>query len=93
MAHFTLSTDPANGPVVHAFVAVSPPRHDALVAAGQPVPTGVAVRALVDTGASCTCLDPSVISTLRLTPTGSVSVHTPSTGAAPHVTEQFDVSV
>lgn len=30
---------------------------------------------------------------LNLTPTGSVPVHTPSTGGAPHVAEQYDVSL
>lgn len=63
------------------------------MAAGQPVPRPVRIRALVDTGASCTCIDPSVLAELKLTPTGSVSVNTPSTGATPHTADQFDVAL
>ena len=51
------------------------------------------IRALVDTGASCTCVDPSVLANLNLTPTGSVSVNTPSTGATPHLANQYDIAL
>lgn len=93
MAHFTLTVDPANGPVITAYVTVTPPRQDVEGASEQPVPNGVAVRAVVDTGASCSCVDPTVIAALRLTPTSVISVFTPSTGAEPHFTPQYDVSV
>jgi hypothetical protein len=33
-----------------------------------------------------------VLSYLRLAPTGSVEIHTASTGAAPHTAEEYDVS-
>jgi hypothetical protein len=90
--HFTLPIDAAAGPLVTAFVGVSQARGQALVDAGQVVPAAIPVRALVDTGASCTCVDPTVLNGLGLTPTGSVPVHTPSTGAAPHMADQYDVS-
>jgi hypothetical protein len=93
MAQFTLQLDPANGPVLTVVVGVSVPRADALVAAGQPIPPGVTIRALIDTGASGTCVDPSALEKLSLTPTGPVSVHTPSTGGAGHIVEQYDVSL
>ncbi|HEX6747062.1 MAG TPA: aspartyl protease family protein [Longimicrobium sp.] len=93
MAQFTLQLDPANGPVLTAVVGVSIARGDALMAAGQPIPEGISIRALIDTGASCTCVDPAVLDRLNLAPTGFVSVHTPSTGGAPHQAEQYDVSL
>jgi hypothetical protein len=68
--HFTLSLGP-NGPVLNAIVAVSQERNAALVAAGQPAPKPQPIRALVDTGASATCVDPSVLAALSLTPTGT----------------------
>ena len=79
--------------MLNAIVTVSEARRAALVAANQPVPTPSSIRALVDTGASCTCIDPSVLSSLQLTPTGSVTVLTPSTGQTPHLTDQFDVGL
>jgi predicted aspartyl protease len=51
------------------------------------------MNALIDTGASCTCVDPAIIQALRLSPTGSTMVLTASTGAQAHVTEQYDVSI
>ncbi|HEX9670850.1 MAG TPA: hypothetical protein VGC93_15365 [Thermoanaerobaculia bacterium] len=93
MPHFTLSIGP-HGPLLGALIGVSKPRADALTAAGQPIPQAVPITGLIDTGASCTCIDPSVLLTsLSLTPTGSVLVNTPSTGATPHDTEQFDVAL
>lgn len=65
----------------------------ALQAAGQAVPQPIRIRALLDTGASCTCVDPSVLAALNLTPTGSATMITPSTGATPHQTDQFDVGL
>jgi predicted aspartyl protease len=93
VAQFTLQLDPANGPVLTVVIGVSVARADALVAAGESIPTGIRARALIDTGASCTCVDPSILGSLRLTPTGTVSVHTPSTGGAAHLAEQYDVSL
>lgn len=92
MPHFTLQISP-EGPILTAIVTVSQPKLAALQAAQQPVPTPVTIRALVDTGASCTCIDPSVLQSLQLTPTGSASVHTPSTGAVPAAADQYDVGL
>ena len=92
MAHFTLSIG-STGPILNAFVGVSEQRRQALQDAGLPVPPPVNVRALVDTGASCTCVDPSVLIALSLTPTGSVLIHTPSSGATPVIMEQYDASL
>jgi len=61
--------------------------------AGIAIPPPVIVRCLIDTGASGTCVDTSVIAKLGLLPSGTVNVHTPSTGATPCVKNQFDVGI
>jgi hypothetical protein len=48
----------------------------ALLSAGQPIPTPVGVRALLDTGTDVTCVAPRVFNQLRLTSMGSVSTQT-----------------
>jgi hypothetical protein len=92
MAHFTLSIGP-EGPMLNALVAVSAPRHAALTQAKQPVPPAVNIRALLDTGASGTCIDPSVMAQLGLTPTNVAMMLTPSTGTTPVPKNQFDVGL
>ena len=74
-------------------VGVSAPRFNALKAAGRTPPPWQSVLALVDTGASCTCIDPSVIEALDLQPTGTVPIHTPTTGGTPKVCNQYDVGL
>jgi hypothetical protein len=65
----------------------------ALQAANSPVPAPVPIRALVDTGASCSCVDPSVLTSLGLTPTGSARINTPSNGSEPVDLPQYDVAL
>ncbi len=76
-----------------AFVGVSEPRRNAITAAGRTVPAMQQIRALVDTGASGTCIDPSVLQALGLTPTGSTVVNTPTTGQQPQTVDTYDVSL
>src|SRR6266478_6074661 len=92
MPHFTLQIGP-QGPMLDALVGVSQARRTALAAVGQPVPNPIRLRALVDTGASGTSVDPSITSALNLTPTGRVQVVTPSTGSTPHEADQYDVAL
>lgn len=94
MPHFTLQLSPS-GPLVDAFVSVSQARAAALMAENPPqtVATPRQIRALIDTGASNTCVDPSVLTALGLTPTGTVSVVTPTTGATPVECKQYDVGL
>lgn len=80
-----------HGPLVTLVVAVSGPRQIALRRAGRPVPPPQSAQGLIDTGASCSCLDRSFIEALGLEPTGSVLIHTPSTGTQPVWAQQFDV--
>lgn len=60
--------------------------------AGQQVPNIIPIRGLLDTGASNTAVDPSVLTALGLTPTGTCLVNTPTTGATPQTTDLYDVS-
>jgi hypothetical protein len=90
MPHFTLMID-GPGPVVNAAVFLTQGRRDAVTASGGELPTIQVVRALVDTGASITSIDPQVFETLGLTPTGLLDMVTPSTGAGVHTTDTYDV--
>ena len=92
MPHFTLQILP-QGALVNALVGVSEARQAALVEAGQSVPDIVSIRALIDTGASGTCIDPSVLHPLNLTPKGKTPVQTPSTGGMAVEADQYDVSI
>lgn len=92
MPYFTLQVA-SGGPLVDAFIAVSAAKRAALNLASQAIPQHQVVRALVDTGASCTCVDPSVLTALNLTPTGSTLVNTPSTGSQPQTASTYDVSL
>lgn len=83
----------AGGPLLIAHIAVSLPRLQALTAAGQPAPTPATGTFLVDTGASCTCVDDALIAALGLQPTGRVQISTPSTAGKPHFCDQFDISI
>jgi hypothetical protein len=60
MPQITIPTSP-NGLVISVVVGVSVPRQAALTQAGQRVPDAVPVRALVDTGASCTLIDKTIL--------------------------------
>jgi hypothetical protein len=92
MPHFTLQITPT-GPMVDAFVAVSQGRASALQQASVPVPKPQRIRALIDTGASGSCLDPSILIALGIAPTGTIPVITPTTGANPVDCNQYDVSI
>jgi hypothetical protein len=59
--------------------------------AGLPIPTWVSGIFLLDTGASITSVDTTLVAPLGLAPTGSVLVHTPSTGQTPQSFNQYDV--
>jgi len=93
MPHLTLQIS-AGGPILDCYIGVSAPRAEALKKAGLAIPKPFLIRALVDTGASCTNLDPSILTSLGVASTGIASVHTPSTKSGiPHVAKQYDVSL
>jgi predicted aspartyl protease len=90
MPHLTLPLSPS-GCLVDLYVGVSEARRNALAAAKLPIPEVIRVHGLIDTGASCTVIDANAIASLQLTPTGSILVHTPSTGANAAAFAQYDV--
>ena len=92
MPYFTRQVAQNGNLLVVAFVGVSEAKRQALVAAGQPIPPPVQIQAIIDTGASDLCVDPSVLSQLGLTPTGVAQVNTPSSGTVPVQQELYDVS-
>ena len=82
------------GPMIDMQIGIAAPRREALIKAGSPVPLPVSCRLLIDTGASCTCVDPSIIQQLNLPPSGIVPIHTPSTSAEnAYPCYQYDVSL
>jgi hypothetical protein len=92
LPHLTVQNTPL-GPILDLFIGVSGPKAQALQAAGQPVPVQVPARFLIDTGASGTAVDVALVQQLGLTPTGSIQIHTPSTGGTAHSVPQYDVSI
>ena len=92
MPHLTSKVS-SGRPLVDIYVGVSEARQKALEIAGKPVPPLQGIRALIDTGASHTCLDSQIIRRLGLTPTGKVTSHTASSGATPYMSDQYDVSI
>lgn len=94
MPHLTLPITPNGGPLIDFVCGVSRPRAEALKKAGLPVPANINVKGLVDTGASITSIDPSILKALAVVSTGTIPLHTPSTKqGCPHVANQFDISL
>lgn len=92
MPHFTLQMT-AQGAIMNTLIGVSEGRKNALAAVGQAIPNVVHALALIDTGASATCIDSSVLQALNLTPTGQTMIKTPSTGNTSVPFDQYDVSL
>jgi hypothetical protein len=92
MPHYAIVVGPV-GPLLQVYVGVSQPRLAALVHAGQTAPPPILASLLVDTGASISGIDSSVIAQLGLQPTGTTLIRTPSTGATPHSCSTYDVSL
>ena len=92
MPHLT-SLIAVGGPILDFRIGVSAPRASRLKKENKVVPPSIPIRGLIDTGASCTCIDPSCLSTLGLSPTGQVPIHTPTTGSSPQLRNQYDISL
>lgn len=92
MPHFTRQF--TNGaPLIIATLGVTPGRGQALTAANLPIPTLQRMTGLIDTGASCTCVDPAIVQALSLAQTGSIMAFTPSTGSEGALMPQYDASL
>ncbi|MGI2905398.1 hypothetical protein [Tolypothrix sp. VBCCA 56010] len=92
MPHVTLDIA-ADGCRVQVIVSATARWAEFLKQAKLDVPEPVICQALIDTGATRTCVDPTVLNQLWLTPKGRLPVLTPSTGAIPHYTNLFDVGI
>jgi predicted aspartyl protease len=92
MSILTMSIGPI-GPLVEIGLMVSKPRAEALTANGVRVPDMVIAHGLIDTGATCTCIDPSIVQKLGLSPTGTTQVYTPSSGTLGHNCDLYDVAL
>ncbi len=92
MPHFTIPLSP-QGPVVDAAIMVGDARQAALELTKQDVPPPQVVRALIDTGAGISAVDPTVLKALGLNQTGEAEIHTPSTRGVAVTTPTYDVKI
>lgn len=90
MSHFTNVIGPS-GPILIVFIGVSGARQQALRDAGLTPPLPEIANMLIDTGASHTCIDERFVGRLGLQPTGSVPMHTPSTGTQAQIVATYDI--
>lgn len=90
MPCINIQIDPSLGPVLEVVVMPSQPRQAALKAAGHPMPPNQKATFLVDTGASCSCVDNRIIQALGIPATGSTNIQTPSTAGGVHSCDVYD---
>src|SRR5665213_1906201 len=90
MPHITIPLS-SDGCLVELFVGVCALRAGAILALGLQPPSPVRVRALVDTGASGTIIHEQILKDLGLKPTGTTSIHTPSTKGLPEICRTYDI--
>lgn len=82
------------GAVVDVLLGVDAVRATLLRRNGFAVPAPVAVRALIDTGASVSGFGPRVFRELDLRPIDTFDIYTPSTPpGSPHTTNRYRVSL
>ena len=82
-----------SGPFIDVKVMATHFRVTTLKNMGASYPAPIEIRALIDTGASGSVLDPVIVSRLGLTLVGQISVHTPTTGSEYETRNQFDASI
>lgn len=83
----------AHGALIDVAVGLSQPHQMALRQNARSVPPMAQSRMLIDTGASHSAVDRSLIDALGLTPRGKVYIQTPSTEGLSVEREQYDVSI
>ena len=93
MPYFTRQVDASGALMLEGWIGVTSHRQNALFNANEPCPAPILVRMMVDTGASCTCVDESILRELNLQATGIATINTPTTGSTPVLMEQYDVSL
>lgn len=80
-------------PIIQAVFHVSRPRLSALVKAGLENPDPFVGPALIDTGATASCVDPLVTQALRLEPREITLAHTASSGRKPYRGTAVDMAI
>lgn len=82
-----------DGPIITLLIGLSDPRRNALIGDGQVPPAHLSVRFLVDTGASCTCVDSRIIAALEIPKINQTWMQSASTGGKPELHNTYDVSL
>ncbi len=93
MPSVNLQISPNYGPIIDVVILPSAHRLEALQKKNMPLPNYQLGTFLIDTGASNTCIDESLLSPLDLTPTGVSYMQTPSTNGRPVAFSQYDVQI
>lgn len=93
MSSLTTNLHASHGPLIDVLIGPSPQRIAALKAAGITIPVMQKATFLIDTGASGTCVDQSVMQNLGLSPINYISIQTPSTNGSPIQCPVYDVQV
>jgi len=79
--------------LIEVLIGISTPRRTALEKENMRVPNAVIAKLLIDTGASCTCINPAILEPLGIAPTGAINIQTPSTNGKPVSCPQYDVAM
>jgi hypothetical protein len=88
---FPISKD---GPIISIAVYLSRHRLEAIRKANLPEPSVFFGKGLIDTGASSTVIDTSIVKALGLIATGSTPAHTASTtSCAPQTFNCYDIAI
>ena len=93
MIVLSLDLDWKGRPVVDLFATPRASRSAALEAAGETSPRPVDIRALVDTGASRSLVQTSILERLELDSLGTELVNTPTTGSSPKVAHVYAIQL
>jgi hypothetical protein len=80
-----------DGLIVTVGIAWSTARAEALKRAGGLPVSPIWVTALLDTGASCSVIDSSVVGALKLIQAGTIDAHTPNAGGVLQTLNLYDV--
>ncbi len=92
MPHFTRQIDD-KGALLNVQLDIGTFYREALISLGTPAPQPFVAQGLVDTGASSTCINPEVIRALGISPKGTTSIVTPSTGNDSMTVNEYDVNL
>lgn len=71
------------GPICRIKIGLSQIAGEVLTSRGEKLKSPVDVTALIDTGASGTCINPAIVDTLGLVSRGVTQIATPSSKAHP----------